>query len=188
MSLHTAKLMSLAAAFALALTTGATLAQAQAKKKVKCKDGEVEEVAKFELSKGENIDQAINQSLTGKPGDPVKGLKWMVHRRLGNCIACHEVSKILEKANPNDLKSLKTYGFHGKIAPTLDGVADRYSEGELRLIVVSAKQAFPDADTIMPGFHVNDAYHRVIEDCKGHAILSAERIEDVVAYLKTLKD
>ncbi len=188
MSLQIVKPVCLAVAFVWALAAGATLAEAQAKVKVKCKDGEVDKVAAFEVSKGENIDKAINKSLTGSPGEPGMGLKWMTHRRLGNCIACHEVTKILEKVDANDPKSLKTYGFHGKIAPTLDGVADRYTEGELRLIVVSAKQAFPDANTIMPGFHVNDGHHRVIEDCKGHAILSADRVEDVVAYLKTLKD
>ncbi len=188
MRLRTVKVMALAVAFALAMVSGTSLGLAQAKKKKKCKDGEVEQVASYQLAKGENIEGAINTSLTGKGGDSKTGLKWMVHRRLGNCIACHEVTKILELAKPDDLKSLKTYGFHGKIAPTLDGVADRYTEGELRLIVVSAKKAFPDANTIMPSFHVNEGFNRVIGDCKGLAILSAERVEDVVAYLKTLKE
>ncbi len=176
-------------AIALALTAGSSLAVAQAKKKKsKCKDGETEQVASFKLSKGSNIDHQIKASLTGKPGDAKTGVKWMVHRRLGNCIACHEVGKILDKAKPNDINSLRKYGFHGKIAPTLDGVASRYTEGELRLIVVSSKKAFPDANTIMPSFHVKSGFHGVIGDCKDHAILSAERVEDVVAYLKTLKE
>ena len=158
------------------------------KKKSKCKDGETEKVASYKVSKGENLDVAINASLTGKPGDPKTGVKWMTHRRLGNCIACHEVSALLAKAKPGDLDSLKKYGFHGKIAPTLDGVASRYTEGELRMIVVNAKKAFPDADSIMPTFHENSGFHGVIGDCKGLAILSAERVEDVVAFLKTLKE
>ena len=57
----------------------------------------------------------------------------MVHRRLGNCIACHQVTKILQRAKDDDLASLRRYGFHGKIAPTLDGVAERYTEAELRM-------------------------------------------------------
>ena len=176
-------------AIALALTAGSSFALAQAKKKKsKCKDGETEQVASYKLSKGKNIDHQIKASLTGKAGDMKKGLKWMTHRRLGNCIACHEVGKILAKAKPSDLNSLKKYGFHGKLAPPLDGVASRYTEGELRLIVVSAKKAFPDANTIMPSFHVNSGYSAIHKDCKGQAILAADRVEDVVAYLKTLKE
>jgi len=169
---------------ALVLALGLTPAEA---KKSKCKDGEVTEAAKYSITKGEHIHAAINASLTGNAGDPKKGLKWMTHRRLGNCIACHEVSKILALAKPDNVKSLKAYGFHGKIGPTLDGVADRYTEGELRMIVVDPKKAFPDANTIMPAFHKNDGFTRVHKDCVGYAILSAERVEDVVAYLKTLK-
>lgn len=176
-------------AIAVVMTAGSSLALAQAKKKKsKCKDGETTEIASYDLSKGENLDFQIAKPLNGKPGDAKTGLKWMVHRRLGNCIACHEVSKILAKAKPSDLNSLKKYGFHGKIAPTLDGVASRYTEGELRLIVVNPKKAFPDVNTIMPSFHSASDFHAVIGDCKDHAILSADRVEDVVAYLKTLKE
>jgi sulfur-oxidizing protein SoxX len=176
-------LLGTVSAAALVLTVSA----ADGFAKEKCKDGEVAKAADYKLTKGKNIDVQIEASLTGKPGDPKAGLKWMVHRRLGNCIACHEVKKILAKAKPGDLKSLKSYGFHGKIAPPLDGVASRYTEGELRLIVVNPKKAFPDADTIMPSFHVNSGFTKVHKDCVDHVILSAERVEDVVAYLKTLK-
>ncbi len=182
------KLWAFAAALALSVSFGAGDALAQKKKKSKCKDGEVAEVASYKLTKGEHIDNQIAESLTGKPGDAKKGLKVMVHRRLGNCIACHQSKVIMAKAKPDDINSLRKYGFHGKIGPTLDGVASRYTEGELRLIVVNSKKAFPDANTIMPSFHENKDLHRVIGDCKGLAILSAERVEDVVAYLKTLKE
>lgn len=169
---------------ALAVTLGSTATLA---KKKKCKDGETATIAKYKLSKGENLDKAINASLTGKKGDPKKGLKWMTHRRLGNCIACHEVKKIAALAKPGDLSSQKKYGFHGAVGPALDGVADRYTEGELRLIIVDIKKAMPDADSIMPSFHRASNFTRVIKDCVGHNVLSAERVEDVVAYLKTLK-
>lgn len=175
----------LGVALAAAPTDG--LAQAK-KKKSRCKDGETDKIAAYQITKGTNIDGQIAASLTGKPGDPKMGVKWMTHRRLGNCIACHKISKILAKADPADLNSLRKYAFHGEIAPTLDGVADRFTEGELRLIVVSSKKAFPDANTIMPSFHEASGYTRVIGDCKGLAILTAERVEDVVAYLKTLKE
>lgn len=192
-------LASAGLAVALAIGMGAPQVHAQdkkaaaapakaKKKKSKCKDGETEKIASYKIDKGENIDKQIKASLTGKPGDPKAGIKWMTHRRLGNCIACHEVSAIQAKAKPNDLNSLRTYGFHGKIAPTLDGVASRYTEGELRLLVVNVKEALPDADSIMPTFHGASGFHDVIGDCKGLAILSAERVEDVVAFLKTLKE
>ena len=167
---------------ALAVTLGATASLAK-----KCKDGETDKIAKYELSKGENLDQAINASLTGAAGDAKKGLKWMTHRRLGNCIACHEVKQISDLAKPDDLKSLKSYGFHGAVGPALDGVAGRFTEGELRLIIVDIKKAMPDANSIMPSFHRAEGFNRVHKDCVGQAVLSAERVEDVVAYLKTLK-
>jgi sulfur-oxidizing protein SoxX len=179
-------LLGAMAAVALVLTAGAGDAVAK-KKKSKCKDGQPTVMASYKVSKGENIDFQISSSLTGKAGDPKAGLKWMVHRRLGNCIACHKVSKILALAKPDDLKSLKSYGFHGKIGPPLDGLTERYSEGEVRLIVVDAQKAFPDANTIMPAFHKKDGLHRVIKDCQGYVMMSAQQVEDIVAYLMTIK-
>jgi sulfur-oxidizing protein SoxX len=172
------------ATIACALIVAAPVAHAQKKKK--CKDGETEKVASFTAVKGVNVDFMIKTPLDGKVGDAKEGLKWMTHRRLGNCIACHEVSKISALAKADDLASLKQYGFHGQIAPSLDGVADRYTVGELRMLVTDPKKIFPD--TIMPAFHVNTGLTRVIGDCKGLAILTAQRVEDVVAYLKTLKE
>ena len=58
----------------------------------------------------------------------------------------------------------------------------------MRLIVVSVKMAFSDAYTIMPSYHVKDGFNRVIKDCVGQAIFTPERVEDVIAYLKTLKE
>lgn len=181
------QVLATAAAAALILTASVADAVAQKKKKSRCKDGETDQVVQYQVEKGENLPAAIKTSLTGKPGDPEKGVKWMVHRRLGNCIACHQITKILQRAKDDDLASLRKYGFHGKIAPTLDGVADRYTEAELRMIVADPKRAFPDLNTIMPSFHRSDGFNRVIGDCKDLAILTAERLEDVVAYLKTLK-
>lgn len=155
------------------------------KKKERCVSGETAEVASYKLDEGSHLPHAINRSLTGKPGDPEKGVAWIVNRRQGNCIACHTIPKILERANPDNLDSMRKYGFHGKIAPSLDGVASRYTEGELRLLVVNPKLAFPN--TIMPAFHKADGFHRVHKDCEGLAILSAERVEDIVAFLKTMK-
>jgi len=169
-------------------------APAAPKKKDRCTDGEPAEVAKFTVSKGEVLEKAINEPLASTAGDPEKGLHWMVHRRLGNCLACHKISSVLKRAEktpsidiktPNGKSSSMPLGTHGEVGPSLDGVATRYSEGELRLLVVDPKQIFPD--TIMPAFHKKDGFTRVHPDCQGHAILSAEQVEDVVAFLKTLK-
>ena len=154
----------------------------------KCKDGQSSEVPSFKLTKGDSLDHQINQSLTGKKGDPNEGIKWITHRRLGNCIACHQSKTLLKRAKPGDNASQARYGFHGAIAPSLDGAGDRYTEGELRLIVVNSKIAFPDLDTIMPAFLKAEKLHRVVKPCIGKTMLTPQQIEDVVAFLVTQKD
>ncbi len=170
---------AIAVALAFAVTSSAALA------KKRCTDGETPEIAKYTISKGEHLDVAINEPLTKQKGDPAKGIEWMVNRRQGNCIACHTVQRILDLAKPGDMKAVRKYGFHGEVGPPLDGVASRYTEGELRMLLVDAKKVFPQ--TIMPAFHKKDGFHRVLKDCQGLAILSAQRIEDIIAFLKTLK-
>ena len=123
----------------------------------------------------EVVDEAsIPEPLTGKPGDPDKGRATFIDRKLGNCLGCHAVTEL--EAEP----------FHGEVGPPLDGVAEIYEEGELRLRVVNPKLVNPD--TIMPGFYVTDGLHRVAEKFQGKTILTAEQVEDIVAYLMTLED
>lgn len=162
--------------------------------KDRCRDGETSKVADYKISKGPNLEKAINEALTDEPGDPEKGLQWMAHRRLGNCLACHEISAVLERAKktPNieatnlaGQTSSQPLGNHGEVGPSLNGIASRYSEGELRILVVDPKAIFPD--TIMPAFHKNTGLTRVHPDCQGLSILSAQQVEDVVAFLGTLK-
>ena len=117
-------------------------------------------------------DNAIPDPLTGAPGDPVRGQKVAVDRGLGNCLACHAmpVNEPLQ----------------GNIGPTLLGVGSRLTEAELRLRVVNPK--ILNAQTAMPAFYRIDGLYRVRKDLVGKPILSAEQVEDVVAYLKTLKE
>ena len=117
-------------------------------------------------------DHSIPKSLTGKPGDAKKGRATAINRKKGNCLACH-VLPIPEQA------------YHGQIGPDLNGVASRYKEGEIRLRVVNPKVV--NADTIMPAFYKNDGLHRVLKKFKGKTVLSAAEVEDVVAYMMTLK-
>lgn len=124
---------------------------------------------------------AVPTSLTGVPGDPAQGAKIMTTRPLGNCVACHEIT------------SLSAAPFHGNVGPTLDGVADRWNEAELRGIVVNAKMTYDG--TVMPAFYKTTGFIRPGDDYTGKAapadlppILNAQQIEDVVAYLLTLKE
>ncbi len=127
-------------------------------------------------------DGAILASLTGVPGDPEAGRAVMSSRGLGNCVACHEVS------------ALADVPFHGEIGPMLDGAGGRWSEAELRGIVANAKIMFPDS--MMPAFYKTDGFTRPGDAFTGKAmdpetfgpLLSAQQIEDVVAYLVTLKE
>lgn len=117
----------------------------------------------------------IQASLTGSPGDPAQGAKWFKSRKLGNCLACH--------AN----KDLASEPFHGEIGPSLDGVADRYSEAQLRAIIVNSKAVF-GMETVMPGFYRVIEGQRVRKEFQGKPILTAEQVEDVIAYLKQLSE
>lgn len=119
-------------------------------------------------------ESSIPEPLTGKPGDPDKGRLTFIDRKLGNCLGCHAVTEL--EAEP----------FHGEVGPPLDGIGDIYEEGEIRLRVVNPKVVNPD--TIMPGFYVTDGLHRVAEKFQGKTILTAEEVEDIVAYLMTLKE
>lgn len=126
-----------------------------------------------DLVKYDVVDYGIPKSLTGKAGDPAAGEKTFVNRKLGNCLACHQLTK------------LSAHPFHGEIGPSLDGVAERYKEPQLRLQVVNSKAINPD--TIMPAFYRTDGFHRVLDKFKDKPVLTAEQVEDVVAYLMTLK-
>ncbi len=128
----------------------------------------------------EYVDGAVEASLTGEPGDPAAGAELM-NKGAGNCIACHAVS---------DLSHLQ---FHGEIGPPLDGVADRWSEAELRGIVANAKIMFEG--TMMPAFYKVEGFTRLGDAYTGDAhqgdvapLLTGQEIENVVSYLMTLKD
>ncbi|MFV2035676.1 MAG: sulfur oxidation c-type cytochrome SoxX [Halocynthiibacter sp.] len=119
-------------------------------------------------------DLTISKSLTGMAGDPVAGRKVFANRKQGNCLACH--------AN----KDLSEQLFHGEIGPPLDGVAERWNVEQFRAIVTNAKVVFSDA-TMMPGFYSLEVGEDVAKKFVGKTILTAQQVEDVVAYLTTLK-
>lgn len=125
-------------------------------------------------------DGAVAASLTGVPGNAEEGAKLAATRPLGNCVACHVVSAL-------------SADFQGDIAPALDGAADRWSEAQLRGIVIDAKHTFEG--TMMPGMFKTGPFIRPGDDYTGKAapadlkpILTAQQVEDVVAFLLTLKE
>ncbi|MBN9672569.1 sulfur oxidation c-type cytochrome SoxX [Roseibium aggregatum] len=121
------------------------------------------------------VDMELPQSLTGVAGDPVAGRETFADRKKGNCLACHA------NADLNDQL------FHGEVGPVLDGAADRWEEAQLRAIIVNSKDVFGE-QTIMPGFYTMKVGINVAEDHAGKTILSAQEVEDIVAYLMTLKE
>lgn len=125
--------------------------------------------------------KSIPKSLTDGGGDINAGEELIVAREKGNCIACHIISAFDEKAK----KAPNKYGDMGEIGPPLDGVAERYSEGQLRLILVDAKQIFPD--TIMPSFYRVKDLHRVGGAFDNKPILQAQEVEDILSFLMTLR-
>jgi L-cysteine S-thiosulfotransferase len=115
----------------------------------------------------------IPESLTGMPGDPVRGKAIVTSRQTGLCLLCHSAPLPEEK-------------FQGTIGPDLAGAGSRHSEGELRLHVVDSRHFNPDS--IMPSYYRLDGLERVAPAFRGKTVLSPEQIEDVVAFLKTLRD
>ncbi|MFQ6022345.1 MAG: sulfur oxidation c-type cytochrome SoxX [Acidiferrobacterales bacterium] len=115
---------------------------------------------------------AIVKSLTGTPGDPAKGRQVAINRKKGNCLGCH-VLPIPEQP------------FHGNVGPPLTGVASRLSAAQLRLRIVDPKAVNPT--TIMPSFYKAAGFERVMKKFQGKTVLTAQEVEDVVAYLMTLK-
>lgn len=120
-------------------------------------------------------DGSVSMSLTGTAGDAEAGAAIFANRKQGNCLACHAVSELSSQA------------FHGNVGPEMDGVADRWEEAELRAIVADSKKVFGE-ETVMPGFYSLEVGENVRKDLIGTTILTAQQVEDVVAFLTTLKE
>jgi L-cysteine S-thiosulfotransferase len=113
------------------------------------------------------------ESLTGVRGDPARGRAIVANRQVGLCLLCHSGPFPEER-------------FQGDLATDLRGAGSRSTEGLLRLRLVDPARINPA--TIMPAYHRTEGLVRVAPAWRGKPVLSAEQIEDVVAYLMTLKD
>jgi L-cysteine S-thiosulfotransferase len=115
----------------------------------------------------------IPVSLTGSRGDAARGRAIVVSRQTGLCLLCH--------SGP-----FPEQRFQGTIGPDLAGAGSRWTEGQLRLRIVDASRF--NADTIMPPYYRVEGLTRVAAPWRGKPVLSADEIEDVVAFLTTLRE
>jgi sulfur-oxidizing protein SoxX len=113
---------------------------------------------------------AIPASLAG-PGDPARGRE-IVAGRDANCVLCHVVPGTAGRTV-------------GDLAPTLAGVASRLTAGQMRLRIVDSMRL--NSDTIMPSYYRVEGLNRVAAQWRGKPILTAQEVEDVIAYLETLR-
>jgi len=105
-------------------------------------------------------------------GDPQRGREIVANRQVGLCLLCHSAPIPEER-------------FQGDLAPDLKGIGSRLSEAQIRERIVDPSKANPD--TIMPAYYKTEGLSRVASQYRGKTILSAEQIDDVVAYLVMLK-
>ena len=118
------------------------------------------------------VGDAIPEPLADTRGDVARG-RALVVQRTSTCILCHSGPFPEQK-------------FQGDLAPSLAGSGSRWSEAQLRLRLVDASRL--NAATIMPSYYRLDGLARVGPSWRGKPILSAEQIEDIVAYLVTLRE
>jgi sulfur-oxidizing protein SoxX len=119
------------------------------------------------------VGDAIPTPLTGTPGDAARGRAIVGNRQVGLCLLCHSGPFPEEK-------------FQGTLAPNLAGAGKRWSAGQLRLRIVDSSRLYPD--TMMPSYYRVEGLTHVARAFAGKPVLTAEQIEDVVAYLVTLRD
>ena len=110
--------------------------------------------------------------LTAAAGDPERGRRIVLDRHVGLCLLCHSGPFPEER-------------FQGDLAPSLSGVGARLSAGQIRARIVDASRSNPN--TIMPPYFRTESLDRVAGPYRGKTVLTAEQIEDVVAFLITLK-
>ena len=119
------------------------------------------------------VGDAVPTSLTDVPGNAANGRTIITNRQVGLCLLCHTGPFPEER-------------FQGNLAPNMSGAGLRWSEGQLRLRLVDASHL--NATSIMPAYYRTAGLNRVASAVQGKPLLAAQQIEDVVAFLRTLKE
>ena len=120
----------------------------------------------YQISNGE-----IRQPLSGGTPDAERGRKLLVSRD-SNCILCHAAPETGER-------------FFGNLAPPLSGTGTRLTAAQMRARMVDP--LYFNKESIMPAYYRIEGLNRVAETYRGKPVLTGEQIEDVIAYLLTLK-
>lgn len=118
------------------------------------------------------VDGGIPIALTDLPGDAMRGREIASNRQVGMCQLCHQVPASNDR-------------FQGDIATSLAGAGSRWTASQLRLRMVDSRRV--NADSVMPAYFKVDALHRVGATWRDQPILNAQQVEDVVAWLVSLK-
>jgi L-cysteine S-thiosulfotransferase len=169
MALPDVRGLILAVLLATALPGGATALECKPKTA-----GYFQQMAAFANSGPSPSDLAgIIRPLAESIGDPARGRVVMIDKDKGNCLACHRVPALSEEPA------------HGDLGPNLTGVGGRFTEAQLRQIIVDPKTFFPN--TVMPAFHISPDFQRVPTRLAGSTVLAPGEVEDVVAFLKELR-
>jgi sulfur-oxidizing protein SoxX len=119
------------------------------------------------------VRNSIPLSLTGVPGDPAVGRNIVADRELGNCTLCHALPEV-------DRSQVA-----GNIGPPLAGVGYRLGAAQLRMRLVDSTRLNPQS--VMPAYYRVDRLNQVAAAYRGKPVLTAQQIEDVVAYLRGLR-
>lgn len=133
----------------------------------------VAETGTGNLAKFRVVADGIPEAIGGIAGDPARGRTLILGRESANCVLCHALPE-------------PGMRFSGDLGPPLGGVARKFSVAQLRLRVVDSTRVNPT--TIMPSYYRIDGLDRVAGAYRGKPILAAEQVEDIVAYLATLKN
>jgi L-cysteine S-thiosulfotransferase len=129
-------------------------------------------VAALAVAFASEANDTLPPLLPAAAGDPLAGRTIVVDRHVGLCLLCHSGPFPEER-------------FQGDLAPNLSGVGARLSAGQIRLRIVDASRVNPN--TIMPPYFRTDNLQRVAPAHRGKTVLTAQQVEDVVAFLVTLK-
>jgi sulfur-oxidizing protein SoxX len=120
----------------------------------------------------EVVGDGIAQPLTAEPGDATRGRAIVANRQVGLCLLCHTAPIAEER-------------FQGTLAPDLAGAGARSTAAQLRLRLVDSRRINPQS--IMPAYFRADGLTRVGKNWQGKTVLGAQQVEDVIAYLVTLR-